>query len=132
MSTTTSTGIDPRVAQAITEQIDLSVLEIADLRKQIAEARPVQLGGMVTNLARELAYLDQLRRIETMLSNASASDDPKLVLLAQLRDLAEETRRVADNGRNESRDQVDSRGLALREAYNAVYYALYDDLRGQA
>lgn len=131
-TTTTSTLIDPRVAKEIDEQIELATAAIAGLQAQIATARPAQLAGMAQNLQGELAFKGQLSRLATALANESTDNDPKLVLLAQLRFLAEEARRIADNGRNESRDAVENRGLAIRAITNAVYYALYDDLRAGA
>lgn len=128
--TTTVTHIDPRVAGEIATQLQCAAEEIAELQQSIATARPSQASGVVANLQRELAYQSQLRMVENMLeSDTNEQQDPRLVLLAQLRTLAEEARRVADNGRNESRAEVESRGLALRAVTHAVYYALYDDLR---
>lgn len=131
MTVAVNTAIDPRVAKEIAEQIELAQNAITELRESIATARSSQLPGLIANFQRELAYKSELRRIENLLSfEATVATKPaKLILLAQLRQLAEESRHVANNGRNESREIIESRGLALRAITNAVYYALYDDLR---
>lgn len=130
MSTTTvATNLDPRVTAEITEQIEASRAEIDKLVEQIGKARVDRLDTLTQELQRELAYRDQLGYIRNVLPDVSASENPQVALLAQLRWLGNEARLVAANGRNESRGVVESKGLAVRAVSDAVYYALYDDLR---
>lgn len=127
---TTVTGVDPRVAQEIATQLQCAAEEIAELRENIATARPLQLKNLAQRLSDELAYQSQMRLIEAAMENeVNEQQDPRLVLLAQFKELAEISRRVAYNGHNKSRDEVEARGRALAAVQKVVYYALYDDLR---
>jgi hypothetical protein len=131
MSTTTRT-LHHAVAGEINTQKALAQGEIASLRAQIAspDTQSGWLPTLADDLAGQLAYASQLSYIESQLA-ATVRDgqDPRLALAAQLRWLANEASHLTDNGKRESREQVRSRATAIRAVTEAVYYALYDDLR---
>lgn len=128
MSTTTTQAI---VATEIETQRELAQVEIVRLRGEIATSTEVGfLPTLTDDLQRELAYADQLMYLDRQLTSIGTSyDDPQLALLAQLRHLAIEANHLAGNNKRESVPSLEGRRQALKVATDAVYYALYDDLR---
>lgn len=122
------------VAIEIATQQELARAEIARLQAEIASTtKRGFLVSLADDFQKELAYLDNLTFLNQLLASVGMSfEDPRLALLSQMRYLATEANYLVANNNREGVPALEGRRAALKVATDAVYYALYDDLQGEA